>query len=153
MNNMKMGNNSHDNMMHGGSMMQGGSMMHMGNLRQKFWLSLILAVPILFLSPAMGIHLPFQFQFPGSDFVVVIFATALLFYGGAPFLKGAQAELTQRRPEMMTLISLGITVSYVYSLYAFVVNNIFHSETMVMDFFWELATLIIIMLLGHWFSQ
>ena len=153
MNNMKMGDNSHDNMMHGGSMMQGGSMMHMGNLRQKFWLSLILAVPILFLSPAMGIHLPFQFQFPGSDFVVVIFATALFFYGGAPFLKGAQAELKQRRPEMMTLISLGITVSYVYSLYAFLVNNIFHSETMVMDFFWELATLILIMLLGHWLEM
>lgn len=75
--------NSDDMMMHG------GHMMHMGNLKQKFWISLILSLPILFMSPAMGMHLFFQFSFPGSNWVVAIFATILFIYGGGPFLKGA----------------------------------------------------------------
>ncbi|MBA1393160.1 heavy metal translocating P-type ATPase, partial [Lactobacillus sp. XV13L] len=106
------------------SMMHGGQMMDMGNLKQKFWTSLILAVPILFLAPAMGKSLPFQFQFPGSEIVVVIFATALFFYGGAIFLKGAVAELKNHHPEMMTLISLVITTAYVYSIYAFIQRDV-----------------------------
>ncbi|MBA1434833.1 cadmium-translocating P-type ATPase [Lactobacillus bombi] len=135
------------------SMMHGGQMMDMGNLKQKFWTSLILAVPILFLAPAMGKSLPFQFQFPGSEIVVVIFATALFFYGGAIFLKGAVAELKNHHPEMMTLISLGITTAYVYSIYAFIQRDVLHNTNIEMDFFWELATLILIMLLGHWLEM
>ena len=142
---MKMG--SHDMMMHG------GHMMHMGNLKRKFWLSLILSLPIIFLSPAMGVHLPFQFSFPGSEWVIAIFATILYFYGGEPFLSGAFYEIKAKKPEMMTLISLGITTAYIYSIYAFVENNLLSSKVHVMDFFWELATLILIMLLGHWIEM
>lgn len=146
----------HDNKMpmhNSDMMMHGGHMMHMGNLKQKFWFSLVLAVPILFLSPAMGVHLFFQFSFPGSEWVVMLFATALFIYGGEPFLKGAFYELKDKKPEMMTLISLGIITAYIYSLYAFIQNNLNSSSHHVMDFFWELATLILIMLLGHWIEM
>lgn len=156
---MQMGHEMHDHhdmMMdigHGDMMMHGGHMMHMGNLKRKFWVSLILSLPILFLAPAMGVHLPFQFSFTGSNWVVLLFATILFFYGGEPFLKGAGYELKDKHPEMMTLVALGITTSYIYSLYAFVQNDLLHSSMHVMDFFWELATLILIMLLGHWIEM
>ncbi|MFK4567757.1 Cu2+-exporting ATPase [Enterococcus sp. UD-01] len=126
--------------------------MHMGNFKQKFWFSLVLAIPIIFLSPMMGVDLPFQFTFPGSQWVVLILATILFFYGGQPFLSGAKSELKQKSPAMMTLIAMGITVSYFYSVYAFIMNQLRpHEHTM--DFFWELATLIVIMLLGHWLEM
>jgi len=124
--------------------------MHMGNLKPKFFISLVLTIPIILMSPMMGIDLPFQFQFAGSEWIVLILATILFFYGGQPFLQGAKMELSSKEPAMMTLISLGITVAYIYSLYAFVANNFFPQIDHVMDFFWELATLIVIMLLGHW---
>lgn len=101
----------------------------------------------------MGVNLPFQFSFPGSQWVVMILATILYFYGGAPFLKGARDELKAKTPAMMTLISLGITVAYTYSVYAFIMGNIVSSQTHVMDFSWELATLILVMLLGHWIEM
>lgn len=82
--------------------------------------------------------------------MVLALATFLYFYGGWSFLQGAKAELAQKKPAMMTLISLGISVAYFYSLYAFITNELFHSPTHIMDFFWELASLIVIMLLGHW---
>lgn len=126
--------------------------MHMGNFKQKFWLSLVLAIPIIVLSPMMGLELPFQFTFPGSDWVVLILATILFIYGGQPFLSGAKMELKQKNPAMMTLIAMGISVAYIYSLYAFIANHFLHGEH-VMDFFWELATLIVIMLLGHWIEM
>jgi Cu2+-exporting ATPase len=126
--------------------------MHMGNFKQKFWLSFVLAIPIILLSPMMGIELPFQFSFPGSDWLVLVLATILFLYGGQPFLSGAKTELRQNSPAMMTLIAMGITVSYVYSLYAFVANHFIHGQH-VMDFFWELASLIVIMLLGHWIEM
>src|SRR5699024_4828408 len=135
---------------------QGHSMMdhsmHMGNLKQKFFISLVAAIPIILLSPMMGLNLPFQFEFPGSDLLVLILATFLFFYGGMPFLKGAKMELSMKEPAMMTLIALGITASYGYSLYAFAVNH-WGNTAHVMDFFWELATLIVIMLLGHWIEM
>ncbi|MEL5940091.1 heavy metal translocating P-type ATPase, partial [Tetragenococcus halophilus] len=124
--------------------------MHMGNLKPKFFISLILTIPIILMSPMMGLDLPFQFQFPGSEWLVLILATILFFYGGMPFLQGAKMELSSKQPAMMTLISLGITVAYIYSLYAFIANNFIPQIDHVMDFFWELATLIVIMLLGHW---
>lgn len=138
------------------SKMDHGSMdhsMHMGNLKQKFFISLILAIPIILLSPMMGVALPFQFSFNGSDWVVLILASILFFYGGMPFLQGAKMELQGKNPAMMTLISLGISVSYFYSVYAFIANNLLHTQNHVMDFFWELATLILIMLLGHWIEM
>lgn len=126
--------------------------MHMGNFKQKFWLSLILAIPIILFSPMMGMEFPFQITFPGSEWVVLVLATILFIYGGQPFLSGAKMELQQKSPAMMTLIAMGITVAYVYSVYSFVANLI-NPQAHVMDFFWELATLIVIMLLGHWIEM
>ncbi|EMF0116230.1 copper/silver-translocating P-type ATPase CopB [Enterococcus hirae] len=126
--------------------------MHMGNFKQKFWLSLILAIPIILFSPMMGMSFSFQVTFPGSNWVVLILATVLFIYGGQPFLSGAKMELKQKSPAMMTLIAMGITVAYVYSVYSFIANLI-NPHTHVMDFFWELATLIVIMLLGHWIEM
>ncbi len=147
---------NHKNMDHG--QMDHGNMggmdhsMHMGNFKQKFWLSLILAIPIILFSPMMGMEFPFQITFPGSEWVVLVLATILFVYGGQPFLSGAKMELQQKSPAMMTLIAMGITVAYVYSVYSFVANLI-NPQAHVMDFFWELATLIVIMLLGHWIEM
>ena len=126
--------------------------MHIGNFKQKFWLSLILAIPIILFSPMMGMEFSFQITFPGSEWVVLVLATILFVYGGQPFLSGAKMELQQKSPAMMTLIAMGITVAYVYSVYSFVANLI-NPQAHVMDFFWELATLIVIMLLGHWIEM
>lgn len=126
--------------------------MHMGNFKQKFLLSLILAIPIILFSPMMGMEFPFQVTFPGSDWLVLILATILFIYGGQPFLSGAKMELKQKSPAMMTLIAMGITVAYIYSVYSFIAN-LLNPHTHVMDFFWELATLIVIMLLGHWIEM
>ena len=126
--------------------------MHMGNFKQKFWLSLILAIPIILFSPMMGMEFPFQITFPGSDWLVLILATILFIYGGQPFLSGAKMELKQKSPAMMTLIAMVITVAYIYSVYSFIAN-LLNPHTHVMDFFWELATLIVIMLLGHWIEM
>lgn len=140
---MTHGSANADNMSHMG---------HMGNLRKKFFVSLALAIPILFLSPMMGARLPFQFSYPGSEWLVLALSTALYIYGGSPFLKGAQEELRHKAPAMMTLISLGITVAYFYSVYAVIQNRNGHGPH-IMDFFVELATLIVIMLLGHWIEM
>jgi len=130
-----------------------GHMMHMGNLKRKFWVSLILMIPVILMSPMMGAKLPFQLIFPGSDWVVAVLGTILFFYGGGPFFSGAKAELQMKRPAMMTLISMGVGVAYIYSIYAVIANNVFHVTPMVNNFFWELSTLIVIMLLGHWIEM
>lgn len=128
----------------------GGHMMSMGNLKQKFWVSLVVAIPVLLFSPMMGIHASGLLSFPGASWVVLVLATFLFFYGGRPFLSGAKMELKMKSPAMMTLIAMGIIVSYGYSIYAFIANNILRTIDHKMEFFWELATLIVIMLLGHW---
>lgn len=126
---------------------------HHGNFKSKFFISLIFAIPIIILSPMMGVKLPFQISFTGSDWIVLILATILFFYGGKPFLSGAKDEISTKKPGMMTLVALGISVAYIYSLYTFYMNNFSGSSTHTMDFFWELATLILIMLLGHWIEM
>ncbi|EGQ3617018.1 copper-translocating P-type ATPase [Staphylococcus pseudintermedius] len=123
---------------------------HQGNFKMKFFVSLIFAIPIIIFSPMMGVQLPFQFTFPGSDWMVLILATILFIYGGQPFLVGAKGEIASKKPGMMTLVTLGISVAYIYSLYAFYLNHFSDATGHTMDFFWELATLILIMLLGHW---
>ncbi|EIS6535357.1 cadmium-translocating P-type ATPase [Staphylococcus pseudintermedius] len=123
---------------------------HHGNFKMKFFVSLIFAIPIIIFSPMMGVQLPFQFTFPGSDWMVLILATILFIYGGQPFLVGAKGEIASKKPGMMTLVTLGISVAYMYSLYAFYLNHFSDATGHTMDFFWELATLILIMLLGHW---
>lgn len=130
----------------------GGMMMHGANLKRRFFVSLVLTIPVLLLSSPMGLALPITL-FPGSDWLVAVLATVLFAYGGWPFLRGAADELRRRAPAMMTLVALGITTAYVYSMYAFVMGSVLHADGMRMDFFWELATLIVIMLLGHWIEM
>lgn len=126
---------------------------HHGNFKVKFFVSLIFGIPIILLSPLMGVNLSFQFTFPGSEWVVLILSTILFFYGGKPFLSGGKDEIAEKKPGMMTLVALGISVAYIYSLYAFYMNNFSSATGHTMDFFWELATLILIMLLGHWIEM
>lgn len=147
---------NHSNQMHHdnhASHHHSGHAHHHGNFKVKFFVSLIFAIPIILLSPLMGVNLPFQFTFPGSELVVLILSTILFFYGGKPFLSGGKDEIATKKPGMMTLVALGISVAYIYSLYAFYMNNFSSATGHTMDFFWELATLILIMLLGHWIEM
>ncbi|MVI45007.1 copper-translocating P-type ATPase [Staphylococcus aureus] len=141
----------HDN--HASHDHHSGHAHHHGNFKVKFFVSLIFAIPIILLSPLMGVNLSFQFTFPGSEWVVLILSTILFFYGGKPFLSGGKDEIATKKPGMMTLVALGISVAYIYSLYAFYMNNFSSATGHTMDFFWELATLILIMLLGHWIEM
>ncbi|HAH36045.1 MULTISPECIES: copper-translocating P-type ATPase [unclassified Algoriphagus] len=112
----------------------------------RFWISLILTIPILLFSDMIQDWLSFNIQFEGKDYVIFGLASILFFYGGWPFLKGLKEELSDKNPGMMTLIALAITVAYFYSsAVAFGLEG--------MGFFWELATLIVIMLLGHWMEM
>lgn len=124
---------------------------HHGNFKEILLKSLPLGIPILILSPMMGITLPFQFTFRYSDILVVILSTILLIYGGKPFYQGALDEIKQKEPGMMALITLGVSVSYVYSVYAVIAHYVTGEH--IMDFFFEFASLILIMLLGHWIEM
>ena len=115
--------------------------------RDRFWLSLILTIPVLLYSHMIQMWLGFTMPtFPGSQWLSFILGTFIFFYGGMVFVKSAIAELKAKLPGMMTLISLAIITAYVYS-----VATTFFIEGS--DFFWELATLITIMLLGHWLEM
>ena len=118
------------------------------DFRRRFWVSLALTVPILLLSPLIQAFLGVAdiLAFPGDDYVLLALATAVFLYGGWPFLTGLVSELRDGAPGMMTLIALAITVAYGYS--AAVVLGL---EGKV--FFWELATLVDVMLLGHWIEM
>nr|WP_225365992.1 copper-translocating P-type ATPase [Levilactobacillus bambusae] len=141
----------HDHMsMDMGNMSGMGGMDHMmEDMKKKFWIAVILTVPMIIMSPMMGMTFGWQITFPGSDWIVALLGTILYFYCGQPFFAGAKGELKQHKPAMMTLITMGITVAYIYSVYGVIANNIFHVHPMVTTFFWELATLIVIMLAGH----
>lgn len=115
--------------------------------KQKFWLSLLLTAPALVFSPAVQSWFGLDWSFTGSQYIPAVFGVAIFFYGGLVFLKGAKAELADRLPGMMTLISMAITVAFGYSLA--VTLNLVEG----MDFWWELATLVTIMLLGHWLEM
>jgi Cu2+-exporting ATPase len=118
------------------------------DFRRRFWVSLVITVPVLILSPLiqglLGIADPLDF--PGDTYVLWALSTAIFFYGGLPFLKGIFSELKSKSPGMMTLIALAITVAYAYS--SAVVFGLIGKI-----FFWELATLIDVMLLGHWLEM
>jgi len=120
--------------------------MMIDDFKKRFWISLILTVPVLLLSEMIQHWLRFELKFPGDKYVLLILSSFIFFYGGWPFLKGFIDELKAKSPGMMTLIALAIAVAYVFS-----VAVIFGFEGM--DFFWELATLIVIMLLGHWLEM
>jgi P-type Cu2+ transporter len=120
---------------------------HENIFRQRFWVNLILAIPVLLYSPSIQGWLNFSMPtFPGSNWVTPIFGVIVFVYGGLPFLDMARPEIKNRKPGMMTLISLAISVAFIYSLGAFFFDL---GET----FFWELVTLIVIMLLGHWLEM
>lgn len=115
--------------------------------KDKFWLSLILTIPVLIYSEMIQQWLHFTPPaFPGSQYVPFVFSTIIFFYGGMVFIKSAIGELKARLPGMMTLISLAIITAYVYS----VATQFFIGGE---GFFWELATLVTIMLLGHWLEM
>ncbi len=116
------------------------------DFRRRFWVSLAVTVPILLLSPLIQKFLGFEFRFPGDYYAVFALSSFVFFWGGWPFLRGIFEELSKKTPGMMTLIALAISVAYVYSsAVVFGLPGKF--------FFWELATLIDIMLLGHWIEM
>jgi Cu2+-exporting ATPase len=115
--------------------------------RRRFWVSLMLSIPVLLYSPMVQDWLNFSMpEFSGSRWVTLAFSVVIFLYGGIPFLQMAGPELRQRKPGMMTLISMAISVAFVYSLAAF-------SGDFGEGFFWELVTLIDVMLLGHWLEM
>ncbi|MFV8785908.1 copper-translocating P-type ATPase TcrB [Aerococcus urinaeequi] len=139
----------HSEMDHGA--MGGHAHHHHGSFKEIFLKSLPLGIAILLITPMMDIQLPFQIIFPYADVVAVVLATILYIYGGKPFYMGAKDEFNSKAPGMMSLITLGITVSYAYSAYAVAARYVTGEH--VMDFFFEFATLILIMLLGHWIEM
>ena len=118
------------------------------DFRNRFWISLVLTLPILFLSPLLQnlVGLREAIHFPGDLYLLFVFASAVFGYGGWPFLNGLFKELKSRQPGMMTLVAVAISTAYLYS--SAVVFGL--SGKM---FFWELATLVDIMLLGHWIEM
>src|SRR5699024_10979237 len=143
-----------DNGSHGGHGHGGG---HGGNdhynlvymvedYKKRFYISLIVTIPILILSPMIQGFIWVDWRFSNDEYILFALATFIFFYGGWPFITGAFDELKDKNPGMMTLIGLAILVAYVYSSL-----TVFGLEGS--DFFWELATLIDIMLLGHWIEM
>lgn len=116
------------------------------DFRKRFFVVLILTIPIMLLSPMIQHWLNLHISFPGSQYLLLLLSSIVFIYGGYPFLKGLASEAKAKNPGMMFLIGFAITVAYVYS-----VAIIFGLQGM--DFFWELATLILIMLLGHWIEM
>jgi Cu2+-exporting ATPase len=116
------------------------------DFKKRFYISLILTIPVLLFSPLIQEFLGIEFTFPGISLGAAALATVIYFYGGWPFLKGLKDELASGGPGMMTLIAIAITVAWVYS--TAVVLGLEGKR-----FFWELATLIDIMLLGHWLEM
>lgn len=114
--------------------------------RRRFYISIVFTVPILFLSPLIQGFLGFSLIFPSIGYIMLGLASFVFFYGGWPFLKGIVKEISKKTPGMMTLIAIAISVAYIYSA----ATTLGLPGT---EFFWELATLIDIMLLGHWLEM
>ncbi len=119
---------------------------HTSDFLQRFWLCLAFTVPVLLLSHMIQQWLGFSLSFKGDNYILTTLSTAIYFYGGMPFFKGMFGEIKAKAIGMMTLVALAISVAYIYS-----VAVVFGLQGM--DFFWELATLIDIMLLGHWLEM
>ena len=141
----------HEHQHHAGHSGKGGHDQHAGHsvamFRDRFWLSLVLTLPVVFFSEMIqewfGYSAP---AFPGSDWIAPVLGTVIFVYGGSPFLKGAVQEAKDWQPGMMLLIGMAITVAFVAS--AATTFGWFD-----LDFWWELAALITIMLLGHWMEM
>lgn len=120
--------------------------MMIADFKKRFYVVLLLTIPIMLLSTIIQHWLGIDWQFAGSQYILFALSTIVFFYGGFPFLKGLADEVKGKNPGMMFLIGFAITVAYIYS-----VAIVFGLQGM--DFFWELATLILIMLLGHWIEM
>lgn len=133
---------------HGGGKHLDHHAMMIEDYKKRFWVSLVLTIPILLLSPMIQQFLGFgdSLLFPGDLFALFVFSSIVYFYGGWPFLKGFYEDMKDQRPGMMTLIAVAITTAYVYSS---AVTFGLTGEI----FFWELATLIDVMLVGHWIEM
>lgn len=116
------------------------------DFKKRFYVVLVLTIPIMLLSEMIQHWFGIHFSFPGSKYVLFFLSSIVFFYGGWPFLKGLVGELRAKNPGMMTLVGFAISVAYIYS-----VATVLGLKGM--DFFWELATLILIMLLGHWIEM
>ncbi len=140
-----------DHAVHSGGQHAGGQ--HAGHstamFKNRFWLTLILSLPVVFFSPMLGHLLNYTVpQFPGSNWIPPVLGTVIFFYGGQPFLKGGWQEIKSRQPAMMLLISMAITVAFIASWVTSLGLGGFD-----LDFWWELALLVAIMLLGHWIEM
>ena len=120
--------------------------MMIDDFKRRFYVTLILTIPVMLLSPMIQQWFHFNIVFNGSIYLLFTLSTIVFFYGGFPFLKGLIDEIKNNAIGMMTLIAVAITAAYVYS-----VATVFGLQGM--DFFWELCTLILIMLLGHWIEM
>jgi len=116
------------------------------DFRKRFWVSLIITIPILFFSPMIQRFFGYDFLLPGNPYFLFGLSTFVYFWGAWPFLKGFYGEMKTKGAGMMTLISMAISVAYFYST-----ATVFGLKGE--DFFWELSTLIVIMLLGHWIEM
>jgi P-type Cu2+ transporter len=119
---------------------------HTEDFLKRFWICLVITIPVLLLSHMIQQWAGFKLSFTGDNYILLALSTFVFLYGGGPFLKGLVRELKHRVPGMMTLVAVAITAAYVYST-----GVVFGLPGM--DFFWELATLIDIMLLGHWLEM
>ena len=120
--------------------------MMIADFKKRFYVVLLLTVPVMLLSMQIQQWLHLNFHFAGSNYLLFGLSTVVFIYGGWPFLTGWLSELKAKNPGMMTLIGFAITVAYIYSA-----ATVFGLKGM--DFFWELTTLILIMLLGHWIEM
>jgi P-type Cu2+ transporter len=120
--------------------------MMIDDFKKRFYIVLVLTIPIMLLSEMIQHWLNIHIDFTGSKYALLVLSTIVFLYGGWPFLKGLAGEIHAKNPGMMTLIGFAISVAYIYS-----VAIVFGLEGM--DFFWELATLILIMLFGHWIEM
>jgi len=120
--------------------------MMVADFKKRFLAVLILTIPIILLSPMIQMFIGVDWKFKGSSVILAVLSSVVFFYGGWPFLKGLVNEVKTKNPGMMFLIGFAITVAYIYS-----VAIVFGLKGM--DFFWELTTLILIMLLGHWIEM
>ncbi len=116
------------------------------DFKKRFWVCLIITIPILVFSPMIQDFVGYNFLLPGNQYILLALSTFVYFWGGWPFLKGFWGEIKKGAPGMMTLIAMAISVAYFYSA-----ATVFGLPGV--DFFWELATLIVIMLLGHWLEM
>ncbi|MFW5714219.1 MAG: heavy metal translocating P-type ATPase, partial [Brevefilum sp.] len=149
-----MANSHHENQNHGSEdnhddqeQKMAGHGGHVEMFRRKFWLSSLLSIPVLVFSETvqgwLGYSIP---EFPLSGWIVPVFSLIVFYIGGLPFFRMARGELKGKQPGMMTLISMALAVAFLYSA----ASTIFNLES---TFYWELVTLIDVMLLGHWIEM